>query len=416
MSVLVSHPTGNANVRAVLRALAGREVLDSFWTALAIPRAMAASPLLSGALRREISRRCFDEVPGANVHTQPIREIVRLTARTLGWRRLIRHEVGWASVDGVYQALDRRVAAHIRRRRRAPALRAVYAYEDGALETFRAAEPSGVDRIYELPIAHWRTLRRLLSEEAELQPAWAATMEGLADSPAKLARKDEEIALADRIVVPSNFTRESLVDHFGPDLAIDLAPYGGPAPYVTRPRERRASEPLHIAFVGHLSQRKGLAYLIAALHRLDVAWRLTLAGSLPSSPPPELDALLADPRCRWLGHVPHAGVLEAMAAAHVFVLPSLVEGLALVLREAMAAGLPVITTPNAAGPDVLSDGIEGFIVPIRDPDAIATRLGELYADEPRRQTMAAAALACAAAATWRVYEERIARIVEGLTG
>ena len=62
------------------------------------------------------------------------------------------------------------------------------------------------------------------------------------------------------------------------------------------------------------------------------------------------------------------------------------------------------------------DFVAHGIVPIRDPDAIAARLGELYADEPRRQAMAAAALACAAAATWRAYEERIARIVAGLTG
>ena len=73
MSVLVSHPTGNENVRAVLRALAGREVLDSFWTALAVPPPVARFGLLGGGLRREAARRCFPEVPWARLAHEPER-------------------------------------------------------------------------------------------------------------------------------------------------------------------------------------------------------------------------------------------------------------------------------------------------------------------------------------------------------
>ena len=416
MAVAVSHPTGNANLRAVLRALGAGGRLDSFWTALAVPPGWTAAPFLGERVRRELGRRAFPEVPWARTRMRPMREAVRLGAGRLGWHA--RHETGWASIDRVYRQLDRAVAGYLAGPD-ARGLGAVYAYEDGARDTFKAARARGVRCLYDLPIAHWRMARRLLQEEAALHPAWAPTMEGLADSSEKLARKDEEIALADVIIVASTFTRRSVEDHFGAAHcstlgAIEVAPYGAPAPLVDRPGRRAPGEPLHVLYAGHLAQRKGIVYLIAALRRLDTPWRLTLAGPRPASAPAELAAFLSDARCTWLGHVPHRTLLETMTRAHVLVFPSIVEGFGMVLYEAMAAALPVITTPHTAGPDIMTDGREGFIVPIRDPDAIAGRLALLYRDETRRQEMAAAALACAARSGWETYEARISELVEAV--
>jgi glycosyltransferase involved in cell wall biosynthesis len=411
MPVLVSHPTGNANVRAVLRAIAAGGRLDSFWTALALPPHWVGAPFLGERARRELGRRAFPEVPWARTRMRPMREIVRLGAARLGWSGPTRHETGWASVDRVYRRLDRAVAAHLARPD-ARDVRAVYAYEDGAREMFKAARSRGIRCIYDLPTVHWRTLRGLLQEEAVLHAAWAPTMTGLFDSGEKLARKDEEMYLAHRIVVASSFTRRSVEEHVRGGPAIEVTPYGAPAPLVDRPHKRRPTEPLRLLYAGHLTQPKGLAYLIAALHRLDAPWRLTMAGPRPAHVPAELATLLADARCTWLGHLPHRTLLETMTRAHVFVFPSIVEGFGMVLHEAMAAALPVVTTPHTAGPDIMQDGREGFIVPIRDPDAIAERLTLLYEDEARRQQMAAAALARAARSGWETYEARIAQLIE----
>jgi glycosyltransferase involved in cell wall biosynthesis len=415
MTVVVSHPTGAPYLRAVLRALGAGGRLDSFWTALAVPPRVARACLLGERIGRELGRRAFPEVPWARTRLRPGREAVRIAADRLGWHALTRHETGWASVDRVYRQLDRAVAAHLARAHAGPgpgAVRAVYAYEDGARDTFKAARARGLRCIYDLPIAHWRMARRLLAEEAALHPAWAPTMQGLVDSQGKLARKDEELALADRIVVASSFTRRSVEDALGAHLPLEVAPYGAPAPLVERPAIRLPGAPLHVLYAGHLSQRKGLVYLIAALRRTDIPWRLTLAGPRPASAPAELVAFLGDPRCTWLGHVPHRTLLQTMTRAHAFVFPSIVEGFGMVLTEAMAAGLPVVTTPNTAGPDIMTDGCEGFIVPIRDPDAIAERLALIYGDETRRREMAAAALACAARSGWETYEARISHLVE----
>lgn len=409
MSALVSHPTGNANLRAVLRALEGSGLLAEYWTSVALPVGFTRARVLPEHLRRRLGQRTFAEAPWARTRSRPVREIARLAARSARVRALTGHETGWASVDSVYRDLDRAVARRLRTR--SCRATAVYAYEDGACDSFRAARESGRTRIYDLPIAYWRTLRRLLQEEADRLPEWAPSMEGLRDSTAKHARKDAEIELAEHIIVASSFTRQSLQDHFD-DLTVHVTPYGCPPPAPGDPATREGA-PLELMFAGHLAQRKGIADLIAALQVLQIDWRLTLAGPRPTDAPGALDRFLADPRCTWIGVVPHATLLERMAQAHVFVFPSIVEGFGMVITEALAAGLPVITTPHTAGPDILEEGKDGFVVPIRAPDIIAERITRLADDEPMRQAMAEAAREKARVMSWRRYEDQIAALVAG---
>lgn len=413
MSALVSHPTGNPNVRAVLRALQEAGSLHSFHTSISIPRQWAAMPFLSVALQHELERRVFPEIPMSKTVTRPYREAVRIVANRLSAKSIIRHETGFASVDRVYNDLDRHVAWYLAKH--AANVRAIYAYEDGALYSFRAAHERGIKTIYDLPTAHWRTIRKILTEEQGLLPNWASTLEGLKDSAAKLAKKDEEISLADRIVVASAFTRNSLTDHFGDNISVDVVPYGAPPSSVGQPRVRLPKEPLRVFYAGRLRQSKGLAYIFHALKMADFPWNLILAGAKPTERCLALEQALKDTRCRWLGAIPHAKLLEEMTSAHVFVFPSLLEGFGLVILEAMAAGLPVITTPHTAGPDCIDDGKDGFIVPIRDAEAITCRLATLYDDEDRRFAMAAAALAKAGQLTWARYEEQIAALVAKTT-
>jgi glycosyltransferase involved in cell wall biosynthesis len=98
-------------------------------------------------------------------------------------------------------------------------------------------------------------------------------------------------------------------------------------------------------------------------------------------------------------------VQEEFRRADLFVLPTLAEGMALVHLEAMACGVPVITTPNCGS--VVRDGLEGFIVPIRDPRALADRTQQLLEDRDLRQRMGAAARKRARDYTWARYGERL---------
>jgi len=190
VSVVVSHPTGIRNLRALLRLLVREQWLDSFWTTVALPSPVLTSPFLPTNMRSALSRRCFSEAPWRDTRLSPSRELVRLASRGFGWSRLCGEETSWASIDSVYRGVDARVAAYLHARS-ARHVRVVYAYEDGAAETFKAALDRGVHRVYHLPIMHWRVAHRLFEEERERWPEWAGSLQGLRDSGHKLERKDQ---------------------------------------------------------------------------------------------------------------------------------------------------------------------------------------------------------------------------------
>jgi glycosyltransferase involved in cell wall biosynthesis len=109
-----------------------------------------------------------------------------------------------------------------------------------------------------------------------------------------------------------------------------------------------------------------------------------------------------------IDHVPQSELAEAFRKADVFVFPTLVEGMPLAVIEAMASGLPVITTPNGPG-DIVRDGVDGFLVPPRNVDAIVERLEQLRANHDLRASMGQAARSRALGYTWSNYRENMVK-------
>lgn len=406
MTIAMAHTVGNANVREAALALAERGMLAEFWTCLAWDRRWLADRLLPAGIIRECRRRGLPDPVLSLTRTRPLRELGRLTAARLGLTGLVRHETGRFCIDAVNQDLDRAFA------RRLPALRAltgIYTYEDSAAASLQAARQLGIHGFYELPIGYWRAHRAILGEEAELQPAWAATIAILHDGEAKLARKERELELADTVVVPSRFVRETLASSKVAPERVRVIPYGCSDPK-TVPRETNLHAPLRLLAVGGLSQRKGLSYLFAAVRQLGTAVRLTVIGKREGgSACPALDAELA--RVRYIESLPHPEILREMRAHDVLLFPTLFDGFGLVILEALSQGLPVISTPNSGAPDVLSDGVDGFIIPIRDSEALVERVARLARDRSLLRDMSEAALATARRATWDVYRQRLAGMI-----
>lgn len=404
--ILFSHPTGNANVRHAALGLHRAGLLGEFWTCVNYRESPLLQRVLPGALSRQLQRRVFPAELAGKIHSSPLREIGRLLAPRAGLRSLVRHEQGPLSVDAVYRSLDRKVGERLAAGR----FRAVYAYEDGAHDSFRAAARGGLRRIYDLPIGYWRAARAILQEEAEREPEWAGTLIGNRDSAAKTARKDAELQQADLVLVASTFTQKSL------ELARDFRgsvvriPYGAPSlslsPDKPRDTTRRREGALRVLYVGSLGQRKGLSYLFRAARLLRPAVELTVIGARPLAPCAALERELA--QVRWVPTCPHREVLAEMAAHDVFLFPSLFEGFGLVLLEAMAMGLPIVTTPHTAGPDLITEGDEGFIVPIRSVEAIAEKLELLRRNPERRAEMSRRARERARTFTWESYGDSVA--------
>lgn len=407
MIVLV-HPTGNANVRAALNAFYAEGMLERFVTTLAWSK--SSHPYLSEHIRGKLRRNY--ELPDEKMDIHPLREAVRLLAGPLraGW--LTKHETGWASMDHVFQDLDAHAARCLRRRGYGAAVGGVYAYEDSASQVFEVARNLGLRRVYELPIAYWKTAQRLLREEAERYPDWEPTLGGTRDSAEKLARKTRELEMAELVLCPSRFVLESLPEEARAQKRCVCVAFGSPSVTTdeqpVRPEEKR----LRVLFAGAMTQRKGLADVFAAVRTLNSAQvELVVMGSLiqPLSWYQE-----RAPEFTYEAPRPHVDFLELMRTCDVLLLPSLVEGRALVQQEAMACGLPVIATRNAGADDLITDGETGFLVPIRSPSAIAAKLEWCLQNRASLAGMGIAAQKRARQFTWQSYGETVVAAVREL--
>src|ERR1700730_1044663 len=379
--ILLSHPIGNEFVREALAAFDSADMLTEFWTAISWNPKSPVNRALPRSICELFGRRSFPESIRSRTRTLPAREAVRLLAGAAGFSS--RHETGAFSIDAVFRELDKKVAQRLRK---IDNVSAVYAYEDGALESFRAARDLNLQRIYDLPIGYWRVGQRIFAEEAEREPEWAPTLTGTLDSADKLGRKDDELRSATCVIVASAFTKQTLAE--SPCTAkIDVVPYG--APSAVSSQIPRSSGRLKVLFAGSLGQRKGLSYLLKAVEMLHGNVEVTLLGRKAASGCAPLEAAVR--KYRWLPTLRHAAVLDEMQSHDVLVLPSLFEGFGLVILEAMAQGTPVITTDHTAGPDIIENGTDGFIVPIRSAEAIADKLELLARDRERLMSMKAAA-------------------------
>lgn len=403
--ILLSHPTGNANVRAAARAFHDAGWLVEVNSCLCWNSGSIIARMLPTRLADQLERRSFSSIPVPLQHSHPWRELGRLFSSELSLPWLRGHEQGPFSIDAVYRSLDRHVS------NRLPnliGLQAVYAYEDGALDTFQTAERLGLRRIYDLPIGYWRAAQHVFQEERELQPSWACTLTGLDDSANKLSRKDQELQLADLVVVPSNFVRSTLLEHNATKAPIAVVPFGSPPPLATS-LQPSTGGPLRVLYVGSLSQRKGLSYALDGVKAMGDQVNLTLIGRISS---PECRPLVAALELHhWIESLPHHQILEQMRQHDVLLLPSLFEGFALVIGEALSQGLPVIATSNSGATEVVRDGIEGFIVPIRNSQAIADRLHQLATNNNVLTAMRHACLRRAAELSWAGYEQGLRDVV-----
>ena len=406
MKVLLSHPAGNQNVRAMLDALSRADLLARFATTVAAEENSAFSQLLPGGMRREWMRRKFD-LPREKVLQHRWRELTRVACGAVGWKSALRHESGFVSGDAVFQDFDRFVGRSLRSVNAKEPLGAVYAYEDSALRTFLAAKELGIKRVYDLPIAYWALGRELMQVEGERLPAWAPTLGGgLLDSQEKLDRKTRELEEADLVVVASKFVRDSLPASAAHKACV-MSPFGTPPRWNGGWSDAALdrSRPLRVLFAGSMGQRKGLGDLMQAMNLLKGEnIELLALGHMMAEPEFYLSqyAGLKHEKSR-----PHSEVLSLMRSCDVFCLPSIVEGRALVMQEAMSQGLPVVITPNTGGADLVIEGRTGFLVPIRSPEKIAEKLSWLNQHRPELVAMKEQAAHHAAGYSWKSYGDTV---------
>jgi glycosyltransferase involved in cell wall biosynthesis len=266
--------------------------------------------------------------------------------------------------------------------------------------------------VLDYPIARLDVSQALLDEEAALNVQFADSLArpyALTLAPRELRRLAAEVDLADVVVVGSQYAAESFQGIVEPER-LAVVPYGVDTSMFSPRSCERPEGPLRVLFAGHVSLRKGIVYVLEAMKQLDPSrFELTLVGRLLGK---------GDGLRRYHGRFRHQGGVrpqempEVYRQADVLVLPSLVEGSALVVLEAMASGMPVIVTPNV-GADAVRDGVEGFVVPIRSAEQIADRLARFAADPALLRAMGQAARKRALEYDWSNFHVAFQQVVVG---
>jgi glycosyltransferase involved in cell wall biosynthesis len=404
--IIISHPMGNMNTRAAAIGLRKKGLLYKFYTCIACFENSLLYKLASLPFLKEFRRRLFDSSLEKVTHTFPWRELGRQISIKFKFKHLLKHEKGYFCVDKICRNFDKQVSRDIKNDN----INAVYAYEDCALLTFRAAKKQNKYCIYDLPIGYWRSMRYLLSIEQERNPQWAITLGGFNDSDEKLKRKDEELSLADKIYVASTFTKKTLELYPGKLSEIEVIPYGFPS--VNKQREYKAfnGRKIKVLFVGGLSQRKGISYLFDAIKGLEDKLELTVVGRGNIDSCPILKQELQ--KVNYIPSLPHDAILKLMAEHDLFIFPSLFEGFGLVITEAMSQGTPVITTERTCGPDIITNGKDGWIVEAGNHIPIKELLKKIIEQPTILHKVGHNALHTASLRPWECYEEELATSVE----
>ena len=224
----------------------------------------------------------------------------------------------------------------------------------------------------------------MVREEEKLWPGWAK--KPLIVPEEYFLWRQSEWALADIVMVNSRWTHDALLKQGVPASKLAIVPLAyevDEAKVLGRIPLKEGNDPLRVLFLGQVNIRKGIPYLIEAARLLkgapvqfDIVGPISIADQFVVSAPSNV---------RFHGSVTRDKVQNFYSQADVFVLPTISDGFALTQLEAMSYGLPVITTPNCG--DVVSDGIDGFVVPARNAPALAEALLKLAEDPERLQAM-----------------------------
>lgn len=269
-----------------------------------------------------------------------------------------------------------------------------------SVKSLRRARELGMFAVVERGSSHIQAQAELLAEEYA-----RAGVPGELPHPETVAQELEEYAQADAIAVPSEYVRRTFLERGVPAEKLLLSPYGVSLDQFV-PAKPPAPRPFRVAFCGALSARKGIGYLLEAFRHPSLSGaELLLIGS----PQPETRELVrhAPRNVRAIGSVPQAELPALYQSCHAFCLPSIEEGMAMVQLQALACGLPVVCTTNTGGEGVIRDGVEGFVVPIRSPAALAEALGRLANDPALRLEMSRRARdRVASGYSWADYAER----------
>lgn len=398
MKILVYHPTGNENVRALLRALKNNNMLHTFHTTIAVFESSWFYRFLRGKLSR-FKRRTYDSNIKKQTKLYPFLELLLFAGKK-------KYKGEKLTGSFINKQLTKSVANYVKRNWKT--IDGVYGYPFGSYEIFCEAKRHNVECIYELTTIYYKELKEITSIEKKINPQYSSTISIYEESDEVLKKIDMELNLADKIVVSSSYIKDSLLKYGFPEKKIKIIPYGFPhisLKNYTYDGQRK----LKVLFAGGMSQIKGLSYMFKAIDFFQDKVILTLVGSITDRNNQELQTQIN--KYRYLGTLSHERLLYEMRENDVFLFPSLCDGFGLVITESMSQGTPVIASKNSAGRDLIKNNYNGWLIPGASSTSICEVLKQIIENPYLIELNGRNAMKMAENNQWLKYEKNIADFI-----
>ncbi len=407
---VLSHP----DINTIFVREAGQAIREAGWQCRAVTgyvdrpeiwwrRLLVRAGRMVGAdLDREFRRRLLKSSPWNAIETFPLWELLRIAA--------IRAGADTRLVDMLFHrgihSLERRTIRALD-----PSTTCVYCYEYSACETFEAATGRNIHKVYEVPSPEYDFVERLLAAETSAFPELRRRAEPYFErvKVERSERRRREWELADLVVVNSTFTLKTF-EQAGVDVGKAVViPYGAPDAALVPDGPPTAGRPFHFLWAGTFSIRKGAHHLLEAwrmMRGVEAELHIYGAWGLP-------DRLRADlpPSIHFHGAIPQSELFRRYAEADILVFPTLCDGFGMVVTEAFARALPVITTDRAGAADIVSHGKNGLIVPGGDVVKLTEVLEWCATHREEVAAMRPEALETARKRPWSAYRGELAAAI-----
>ncbi len=415
-STLLAHPAPTPFVQQVGRALYEADALRMFATTLMDDANAPWQKLASNTaqylgvdLAKQISRRAITEFPQSIAIDYPWAEVGRILLSKIDKdKRPTDMFFHWAR-----DRFDAWVAKNM-----LDDCQVVYSYEYTCLKTFQTAQERGIARIYDVPSPEHDFVENLLEAEfdqfPEIQTPYRQYCRAKQDK--RTAYRHQELKLADLVIANSEFTKKSYVASGVSAEKIWVVPYGAPPvdEAALKASTQKVGSQTQFLWAGTFSVRKGAHYLLQAWQQLNPgkAAQLSVLGAMGL---PEFLLNSVPDSISLSGTVPRSELYSIYQNSDVLVFPTLCDGFGMVVTEAFAQGLPVITTDQAGAADLVQHGVNGLIVPAGDVDALAEAMDWCITHPHELQAMRRAAMKAAARWQWSDYRALLTcSIHEGL--
>lgn len=397
--ILLAHP-GTQHSHQLAKQLVRYNTLFEFWTGLAFTQDSWQNQIIQtfvpAALSKRIANRIIEDVPTKHLHTMP----------WLEWKALRQLQKGKLDKQIFFErnkTFQERIPVNSIEQSTA-----IIGFDTSSWILAKRSQDMNKPYFLDQTISHPRTKAVILNAVAKRYPEWEDDIEP-SDSH-MLSCEEQEYELATKIIVPSVYTGQTLVSQGVPNDKIIVNPFGVNLDFFQPSLYPYSIErPLRFIFLGAVMARKGVPLLLEAWRALRLQQcELWVIGPIR----PQVRSLIPDlPGLKIWGKVPHHQLPEIMCQCDVFVFPSYCEGLPRVLLEALACGLPAITTDAVTDASIVKDGQEGFIIPPGNLEALCAAMSYFVKNPEKIAPMSTAARKRAESFSWDAYGDRWQQIL-----